>query len=231
LKAIRAERVRRRSTVSPIQAEATAAICLGWATSIERINMRGVLVAVAAATVVAVTGCSGAPAVENGAASPGPRPAAAVSSPAPVPTIPKPRSQKTTSPTPVKSLSRRQAAIRYLAIVKPYNVALERLEKAINTGRSVTTLRASAAAVASANQAHMRALRNVSWPLAVRASVRELHSESTRAQVYWLRASRARSRSELIQAVLSAARHDGTEAAGRIRHLLNLRKYEEGAYS
>jgi hypothetical protein len=193
--------------------------------------MRGVLVVIAAATVVAVTGCSGASAVESEAASPEPRPATAISSPAPASALPKPQAQKTTGPTPPKSLSRRQAAIRYLAIVKPYNVALERLEKAVNTGRPVATLRAPAAAVASANQAHMRALRNVSWPLAVRAPARELHAESARAQVYWLQASRARSRSELIQAVLSAARHDGTEAAGRIRRLLNLKKYDEGAYS
>jgi len=128
-------------------------------------------------------------------------------------------------------LSREQAAKRYLAIVKPYNVALERLEQAINTGRRVATVRTLAREVASANGAHMRDLRATPWPKDVRAPVRELLAEAAQAQAYWRQAAQATTRSGLVQAVLKAAQHDGSEAGGRIRRLLNLGKYDERAYS
>jgi hypothetical protein len=38
-------------------------------------------------------------------------------------------------------LTIKQAARRYLGIVRPYNVALERLEQAINGGQSLAALR------------------------------------------------------------------------------------------
>jgi hypothetical protein len=115
--------------------------------------------------------------------------------------------------------------------LKPYNVVLERLEQAINTGRPLAAVRTLAAAVASANAAHMRGLRAAAWPVEVRAPVRELLAESARAQSYWRQAAQATTRTGLIQAVLTAAQHDGSRAAGSIRRRLDLGKYDERDYS
>jgi hypothetical protein len=141
------------------------------------------LAAAAVVAVLTVTGCSGE---SGGRRAAGPLPAA--------PTVP------TASPTPTSStaapLSKQQAAKRYLAIVKPYNLALERLEQAINRGQPVAMVRTLAGQVAVANQAHMRDLRATVWPVEVRALVRELVAESARAQAYWRRqAARATTRS------------------------------------
>jgi hypothetical protein len=180
--------------------------------------MRGPLAAVAVAALLAVTGCSGE---SGGRRAAGPLPAA--------PTVP------SASPTPTPStaapLSKEQAAKRYLAIVKPYNLALERLEQAINRGQPVAMERTLAGQVAAANQAHMRALRATVWPGEVRAPVRELLAESARAQAYWRQAAQAATRGALIRAVLKAAQHDGSDAARDIRRRLDLAAYDERAYS
>jgi hypothetical protein len=180
--------------------------------------MRGPLTAAAVAAVLAVTGCSGE---SGGRRAAGPLPAA--------PTVP------SASPTPTSSmaapLSKEQAAKRYLAIVKPYNLALERLEQAINRGQPMAMVRTLAGQVAAANQAHMRDLRATVWPVEVRAPVRELLAESALAQAYWRHAARATTRSALIQSVLKAAQHDGSDAAGDIRRRLDLGAYDERAYS
>jgi hypothetical protein len=176
--------------------------------------MRGALAA-AVVALLAVTGCSGEP---GGKPATAPL-AAATTMPSVTPT------------TMTAPLSKKQAAERYLAIVKPYNLALERLEQAINQGRPVATVRTLAGKVASANQAHMRDLRATLWPVEVRAPVRELLAESARAQVYWRQAAHASTRSELIQVALKAARHDGSEAASSIRHRLDLGTYDERDYS
>ncbi|GII55482.1 hypothetical protein Pth03_38710 [Planotetraspora thailandica] len=179
--------------------------------------MRSVF-AVMAAVAVTIGGCSGT----TGAVS-RPGSSAAPSMDGSATTVP--------TPAPAKPLSQKQAAIRYLKTVKPYDIALERLEQAINTGRPAATLRELAAKVASANAAHMRDLRDVPWPLAVRAPIKALRAESAKAQVYWRQAAQAKTRGELVQAVLEAARHDGSVAAGKIRSLLHLAKYEESVYS
>lgn len=180
--------------------------------------MRGPMAAAAVAALLALTGCSGEPSGEGVADTlPGP-PTAPSASPAPTTTTPRPLSQE-------------QAAKRYLAIVKPYNVALERLEQAINTGRPLATVRTLARQVASANAAHMRDLRTTAWPVEVRAPVRELLAESAQAQVYWRQAAQATTRSGLMQAMLTAVQYDGSDAAGRIRRRLDLGKYDERDYS
>ena len=61
--------------------------------------------------------------------------------------------------TPVP-MSLAAAGQRYLQVTRPYNVALERFEKAANNGSSVATLRARARAVAAANLAES----SNSWP-------------------------------------------------------------------
>jgi hypothetical protein len=180
--------------------------------------MRGPLAAAAVAALLVVTGCSGEPSRKPVADTLPAPPTPPSTSPAPTPTTPAPLSQE-------------QAAKRYLAIVRPYNVALERLEQAINTGRPLATVRTLAADVASANAAHMRDLRAAAWPVEVRAPVRELLAESAQAQSYWRQAAQATTRSGLVQAVLHAARHDGSDAAGSIRRLLDLGKYDERDYS
>jgi hypothetical protein len=180
--------------------------------------VRGPLAAAAVAAVLAVTGCAGE---SGGRRAAGPLPAS--------PTVP------SASPTPTSStaapLSKEQAAKRYLAIVKPYNLALERLEQAINRGQPVAMVRTLAEQVAAANQAHMRDLRATVWPVEVRAPVRALLAESARAQAYWRQAARATIRSALIQAVLKAVQHDGSDAVGDIRRRLDLGAYDERVYS
>ncbi|SDK32598.1 hypothetical protein SAMN05421869_11598 [Nonomuraea jiangxiensis] len=124
-----------------------------------------------------------------------------------------------------------QAARRYLGIVRPYNIALERLEQAINGGQPVATLRRRAAQVATANRTQIRRLTDTAWPRAVRGPVGQLKAESLKAQRHWLLAARAGARDALIQEVLNAARHDGKPAVGKIRTLLRLEQYDEDDYS
>jgi hypothetical protein len=145
---------------------------------------------------------------------------------------------KVVTPSPSKrvtpravSLTEKQAADRYLAIVAPYNVAIERLEQAVNGGRPIAALRTSAAKVAAVNRVQIRSLTDTSWPTVIRAPMGELRAESLEAQRYWLQAARAQTRAVLIQEVLKAARHDGAQAAQKIRRLLELKKYDENDYS
>ncbi|PZG02360.1 hypothetical protein, partial [Nonomuraea aridisoli] len=145
-------------------------------------------------------------------------------------------SAPSTSATPSPRVSRaaltvEQAARRYLAVVRPYNVALERLEQAINGGRPVTELRRRAAQVATANRTHIRRLTGTLWPTAVRGPMRGLTAASGRAQRHWLLAARARTRDALVQQVLNAVRHDGKAPASKIRTLLRLERYDENDYS
>lgn len=137
---------------------------------------------------------------------------------------------KSTSTTPA-TLSLEQAARRYLKIVRPYNEALEDLEQAVNSGRSLDTLTALADAIAGANEAQVEQLKVTAWPADVVKPVDELVAESEQAQRFWERAARASTRDALIEAVLAAGKHDGTAAASAIRELLNLEAYDEGDYS
>jgi hypothetical protein len=138
-------------------------------------------------------------------------------------TLPPPTTT-TTAPVP---LTTEQAAARYLAIVEPYNIALEALELGINDGQAVDALRVQAAAVATANDTHVRELQTTSWPTAVQPSVDALVAASQQAQAYWLQGAEAPTRDALIAAVLSAGEHDGGEAATTIRNLLGLGEYDE----
>jgi hypothetical protein len=126
-----------------------------------------------------------------------------------------------------RTLSRAAAAKRYLEIVRPYNVALERLEQAFNAGAPLVRLRALADAVARSNAEHMRQLRATAWPSAVRAPMEQLLAESAAAQPYWRQAAAANTREELARSLLAAARHDGTSSANKIRNALGLDDYDE----
>lgn len=168
--------------------------------------MRQLLAAAAAAVLVAIAGCS------SQTQTP---PAPAASAVAPPTTV------------KLKALSRAAAAKRYLEIVRPYNVALERLERAFNAGEPLVRLRALADAVARSNAAHMRQLRATVWPSVVRAPMKQLLVESAAAQPHWRQAVEAGTREELARSVLAAARHDGTDAANKIRRALGLDDYDE----
>lgn len=144
------------------------------------------------------------------------------------PTTSAPTTTTTSAPVP---LSKEQAAQRYLAIVEPYNVALEQLEQAINEGQPVATLRDRAAATAAALEAENKELQAVVWPTDVQPFVDELVAESTQALTHWREAAEAPTRDAVIQAVLATDEHDGTEAAANIRRLLNLDAYNEDTYS
>ncbi|HET6952378.1 MAG TPA: hypothetical protein VFI47_18505 [Acidimicrobiales bacterium] len=136
----------------------------------------------------------------------------------------------TTAPPPAP-LSTEQAAERYLAVVEPYNLALEAFEQAINGGQPVESLQTAAAAVASANETQVQELQATAWPADVQPAVDELVTESGQAQIYWLQASQAPTRDALIAAAVSASEHDGGAAAGTIRTLLGLDDYAEDDYS
>ncbi len=173
--------------------------------------MRRLLAAAATAALVTVAGCSSQRQVTAAAPS--------VSSVAPPTTV------------KVQALSRAAAAKRYLEIVRPYNLALERLEQAFNAGEPVVTLRALAGSVARSNAAHMRQLRATAWPSLVGAPMKQLLAESAAAQRYWLEAAEAGTREELARSVIAATRHDGTDAANKVRHALGLDDYDETAVS
>lgn len=178
--------------------------------------MRQILAALLGITLLAGAGCSTGTA-EQSTTSPVAPPSTAAASPS---TVARPQ-----------PLSRAQAAKRYLAIVKPYNVALERLEQAFNAGRPLDVLRTLSRAVATANDTQMNQLRVTLWPTVVRQPLRTLLAESAVAQRYWLQAAEAGTRDELARSLVTASRHDGSDAAGQIRRALGLGAYDEADYS
>jgi hypothetical protein len=140
---------------------------------------------------------------------------------------PTPSSQPTTTTPP--ALSKAQAARRYLQIVKPYNVAMETLEKAINAGQPMSRLTRLAETTWKASKAELRALRATRWPYVVRAPVKELANAISAGLSDWRRATHAETREALIQAVIAATKH-GSDAAKTIRQRLQLEKYDEDDY-
>lgn len=133
--------------------------------------------------------------------------------------------------TTLAVLSKEEAAKRYLAIVKPYNVALEQLEKATNDGKPIAELRTLAQATATANETHMRELSATAWPVDVQPAATALVTASGEAQTHWLAAAQAKTRDVLIKSFNAAGKASGGEHAKEIRRLLDLAKYNEGDYS
>jgi hypothetical protein len=187
----------------------------------ERIRVRRLPAILAAVAVVIVAGCARQP-DQDGTDDPS---AAAASEPTASTAAP-----PTTAPRK-KALSRAQAGARYLDIVKPYNIALERLEKGFNSGKPIAELRTLADKVARTNSTQIRQLRATTWPAKVRAPIRKLVAESEAAQRYWRQAAEAGTRNELAQAAVAAGRHDGSEPAADIRKALGLGAYDEDDYS
>jgi hypothetical protein len=133
-------------------------------------------------------------------------------------------------PAPTR-LTVAQARSRYLAVTRPYNVALERFEKAANSGASVRTLRTRARAVAAANLAESRLLLSTAWPTSVRRSTQELARADASARQHWLRVAAADTLTEMARHLRRAVAAGGKEPAADIRRRLGLPKYDESDYS
>ncbi|GAB2636201.1 hypothetical protein [Kribbella swartbergensis] len=166
----------------------------------------------------------------------GETPVAASSSPPASPsatpgTTPSPeRSAPVVRATPAQ-LSMAAAGKQYLLVTRPYNVALERFEKAANTGASVATLRSRARAVAAANLAESKQLQAIPWPSKVDKQIRALTEADAAARPHWLRAAEADSLSEMARHLKLASAESGKAPAAEIRRLLGLPKYDEKDYS
>ncbi len=132
------------------------------------------------------------------------------------------------SPVPMSMVA---AGKKYLEVTRPYNVALERFEKAANSGASVATLQARARAVAAANLAESRQLSAIKWPDKVAAQIRALVRADVAARPYWLKVAAADSPSEIARYVKLASAESGKAPAAEIRRLLGLPKYDEKDYS
>jgi hypothetical protein len=123
------------------------------------------------------------------------------------------------------------AGKKYLEVTRPYNVALERFEKAANGGSSVATLQARARAVAAANLAESRQLLAIAWPTKVANQIQALAKADAAARPHWLRVAAADSLSEMARHVKLASTESGKAPAVEIRRLLGLPKYDEKDYS
>ncbi|WP_432943061.1 hypothetical protein ACQPXM_39280 [Kribbella sp. CA-253562] len=135
---------------------------------------------------------------------------------------------KPTKPAPVR-LTVAQARVRYLAVTRPYNVALERFEKAANSGASVQTLKVRARAVAAANLAESRQLAAIAWPVVVDRKIKALGRVNAAARPHWLKVAASGSLSEMATHLRRAT--SGTSPAAEIRRHLGLPKYNEDDYS
>jgi hypothetical protein len=132
------------------------------------------------------------------------------------------------SPAPMSVAA---AGRKYLEVTRPYNVALERFEKAANSGASVSTLQARARAVAAANLAESRQLLAIAWPHKVSAQIQALARADAAARPHWLRVAAADSLAEMARHVKLASAESGKAPAAAIRRLLGLPKYDEKNYS
>jgi hypothetical protein len=133
-----------------------------------------------------------------------------------------------TTPT---MLSIPAAGAKYLQITRPYNVALERFEKAANENMSVSTLQNRAKAVAAANLAEYSALRSIVWPANVSTQMRALAKADAAARPHWLAVAASDSKSEMADHLQLAMAAGGKAPSAQIRQLLGLPKYDEKDYS
>lgn len=188
--------------------------------------MRGVLAIAGVVGLLGVAGCGD---------SSGTKPVAAATSstsvvPSTEPTAPRGTPIANEKPAPVR-LTVAQAGKRYLAVTRPYNVALERFEKAANSGASVQTLRARAKSVAAANLAESRLLVSTPWPTTVAVQIRELAKADAAARPHWLKVAAADSLNEMAGHIRRATAAGGNTPAAEIRRLLGLPRYNESDYS
>ncbi|MET8909141.1 hypothetical protein [Micromonospora sp. NPDC004551] len=134
---------------------------------------------------------------------------------------------ETPSPTAPAPLSAKEAKGRYLAIVAPYNTALEELEEALTARRSWQAVRKLAGTVATTSAAHAEQLRATAWPAATQAPVAALLKENDVALRHWKLAAEAGSAAALMREIRAAAAHDGGAQADKVRRSLGLPVYRE----
>ena len=134
---------------------------------------------------------------------------------------------QTPSPAAAAPLTMKEAKGRYLAIVAPYNTALEELEDALKAGKPWRTVRSLARAVATTNAAHAEQLRTTAWPVTAQAPIAALLKENALALPHWQRAGEATSAEALMREIRAAAAHDGSTQANKVRATLGLPVYKE----
>lgn len=134
---------------------------------------------------------------------------------------------QTSAPTAAAPLTANEAKGRYLAIVAPYNTALEELQEALKAGRPWRTVRTLARTVATTNAAHAEQLRTTVWPAKVQAPVAALLKENDLALRHWKLAGEATSAAALMREIRAAAAHDGGEQATKVRASLGLPAYQK----
>ncbi|WP_410786448.1 hypothetical protein [Kribbella sp. C-35] len=194
--------------------------------------MRQMLAVVGVLGVACVAGCGAdgpvatapSPASSSAPSVTASEPAGAYAPPSPARSAPVVR----TTPT---MLSLSAAGTKYLQITRPYNVALERFEKAANENMSLTTLQARAKAVAAANLAEYGALRSIVWPAKVSTQMRALAKADAAARPHWLRVAASDSKSEMADHLELATAAGSKAPSAQIRQLLGLPKYDEKDYS
>ena len=194
--------------------------------------MRQMLAVVGVLVLVCVAGCG----ADEGPAVTAPSPA---SSSAP-PVTPSEPAGAYAPPSPVRSvpvvrttpqLTLAAAGQKYLAITRPYNVALESFEKAANENMSLTTLQSRAKAVAAANLAEYSAVRSTVWPARVSTQMRALAKADAAARPHWLKVAASDSKSEMADHLELAMTAGSKAPSAQIRQLLALPKYNEKDYS
>ncbi|MET7965492.1 hypothetical protein [Micromonospora sp. NPDC005305] len=131
------------------------------------------------------------------------------------------------SPTAPAPLTVKEAKGRYLAVVAPYNTALEELEEALKARRPWRTVRGLASTVATTNAAHAEQLRTTVWPAAAQAPVAALLKENDVALRHWRLAAEAGSAEALMREIRAAAAHDGGAQADKVRRSLGLPVYRD----
>ncbi|SBT52559.1 hypothetical protein [Micromonospora auratinigra] len=131
------------------------------------------------------------------------------------------------SPTASAPLTAKEAKGRYLAIVAPYNTALDELREAMRAGKPWRTLRTLAGRVASTSAAHAEQLRATTWPAKAQAPVDALVKENEVALRHWRAAAEASSAATLTREIRAAAGHDGGTQADTVRTALGLPLYRK----
>jgi hypothetical protein len=195
--------------------------------------MRQMLVVVGVLGSICLAGCG----ADNGPAVTAPSPAssslASVTPPASGGEYPRPTPNSSVPVVPAApvTLSLAAAGAKYLQLTRPYNVALERFEKAANANMSLTTLQERAKAVAAANLAESKALTSVTWPSRVSVQIRALATADAAARPHWLRVAAAGSKSDMSRQVDLASAAGDKAPSAKIRQLLGLPKYDEKDYS
>lgn len=195
--------------------------------------MRQMLAVVGVLGLACVAGCGadGAPVATAPSPALSSAPPVTPSEPAGAYAPPSPARSAPVVRTTAPMLSLSAAGTKYLQITRPYNVALERFEKAANENMSLTTLQARAKAVAAANLAEYTALRSTVWPAKVSTQMRALAKADAAARPQWLLAAAAGTKSEMADHVQRATTAGAKAPSPQIRQLLSLPKYDENDYS